>query len=268
VDRPLADLTVGVFGLGEAGSEIAADLARLGARVVGFDPADVDTPHGVRRVAEPATAVTGADVIVAVTAAADAPTALAQALDAMSPAAIYADLATASAELKRTLAGTAAAGDLRFVDVALMSTVPGKGVFTPQLAAGPGAEHYVGLLAPAGVPVAVAGDEAGDAATRKLLRSVAVKGVAAVLIESMRAADAAGLGGEVWGNLVEQLTGMDEAFLRRLVTGTGTHARRRLHEMEAARDLLLDLGVDPVLTAATVEHLGRVLVVGVPPLPE
>ena len=74
--------------------------------------------------------------------------------------------------------------------------------------------RYVGLLAAVGVPAEVAGSEAGDAATRKLLRSVAIKGVAAAVLEAVRAAEAAGLLDETWHNLAQQFTAMDEAFLR------------------------------------------------------
>jgi 3-hydroxyisobutyrate dehydrogenase-like beta-hydroxyacid dehydrogenase len=262
----LAGRKVAVFGLGEAGAAIAADLVRVGADVAGFDPADVRTPDGVRRVGEPTEAVARADLVLAVTPAADAPAALKQGLDAIAPSVVYADLSTASPDLKRQLAGAAPA-TMRFVDVALMSPVAGKGLFTPQLASGPGAVRYAGLLAEVGVPVEVAGSEAGDAATRKLLRSVAVKGFAAAVIEAVRAAEAAGLLDETWHNLVQQFTAIDEAFLRRMIDGTATHALRRLHEMEAAGEMLEHLGVDPVVTRATVESLRRVPSEGVTTLP-
>lgn len=266
-DRPVAGLTVAVFGLGEAGGEIATDLAAAGASVTGYDPADVPDPQGVRRVTEPRAAVADADLVMAVTASADAPAALAQALDAIPEGAVYADLATASAGTKRDLAATAAERQLAFVDVALMSTVPGKGLQTPALVSGPGAARYAELLTPAGGCIEVVGDEAGLAATRKLLRSVVLKGFAALLIESLRAAEAAGLAEETWANLVDQFTEADGDFLTRMVLGTDTHALRRLHEMEATAELLHDLGVDPVMTAATVESLRRAVRNGVPPPP-
>jgi 3-hydroxyisobutyrate dehydrogenase-like beta-hydroxyacid dehydrogenase len=98
---------------------------------------------------------------------------------------------------------------------------------------------------------------AGEAAARKLLRSIVMKGVAAVLIESMDAADEAGKIEWFWGHIVEALAGLDESMLRRLVFDTAPHARRRIDEMEAARDLLVDLGISPTMTTATVAHLRR-----------
>lgn len=251
-------MRVAVFGLGEAGALYAADLVEAGADVHGFDPAPVDTPPGVLRHEHPDTAVADAAVIMAFTAAADASTAIAQALDAIPPPAIYADCATGSSSLKERLAATAADAGFAFVDVALMAPVPGSGIRTPALASGSGAARFATLMAPLGMTVTDDGPQAGRAAARKLLRSVVMKGMAALIIESMEAADAAGLVEETWTNVVAQFTAADEAFVRRLVEGTAPHATRRLHEMEATAELLADLGVDPVMTRATVESLRRI----------
>jgi 3-hydroxyisobutyrate dehydrogenase-like beta-hydroxyacid dehydrogenase len=247
-----------VFGFGEAGSPIAGDLAVAGVEVHGYDPADVATPPGVKRHDDPRAAVAGADLVLGITTAADAATALTQALDAIPGGAVYADLATASAGLQRRLAAIAADAGLGFTDVALMSPVPGTGLRTPALASGPSARAFVATMAPLGMPVEHAGDESGMAATRKLLRSVVMKGLAAVVIESMLAAEAAGLTDETWDNIVGQLSEADDALIRRLVTGTGDHAARRLHEMEATAELLTDLGVEPTMTRATVAQLQHV----------
>ena len=256
---------VAVFGLGEAGSLFAADLVAAGASVRGYDPADVATPDGVERCADPSAAVADADIVLALVSAADAVTAATQALAAIPDGAVYADLGTGSAGLKRGLAAVLEPR-VRFVDVAMMTTVPGHGVAVPSLAAGAAADRYVGLMAPLGAVVDAIGPEPGVAATRKLLRSVVIKGLAGVVIEAMRAAHAAGEAEYVWGNIVDQLTVADETFIRRLVEGTGVHHVRRLHEMEASADLLRELGVDPVMTDATVEHLRRIADHGIPPL--
>ena len=257
-----------MFGLGEAGSLFAADLAAEGHRVTAFDPADVPTPVGVERSDDPRDAVAGTDLVIALTSAADARTALTQALADIPDGALYADLSTSGADLEAELARRAAERGLLFTDVALMAVVPGKGLRTPALASGPGADRYVELMAPMGAPVESIGGGAGDASTRKLLRSVMMKGLAALVIEAMRAADQAGQAEWLWGNLTSQIEAADGALLRRLVEGTGLHSERRLHEMEASRDLLRSLGVDPVMTRSTVESLRRVPTEGVPELPE
>jgi len=251
-------MRITLFGLGEAGGAIAADLAAAGVDVHGFDPADVATPAGVRRHDSPQSAVACSELVLAVTAAADAPLALAQASGAFPAGIVYADLATGTAGLKQRLAAGAATAGVRFADVALMAPVPGKGLRTPALVSGSGAGAFVEMMAPLGMPVESAGPTAGAAATRKLLRSVVIKGLTALLVESMEAAHAAGFADETWDNLVEQFTAADGALLRRLVEGTAPHALRRLHEMEASVSLLEELGVDPVMTRSTVESLRRI----------
>lgn len=263
----LAGLTVGFFGLGEAGSLISADLAAAGAIVAGYDPAPVGTPEDVRRVTDPRSAVEGADLVMAATAAADAMHALVQALEEIPAGAVYADLATASPTRKQHLAAVAATRSLAFADVALMAMVPGNGLYGASLVSGPGAARYAAMLAPAGVPTEVVGEEPGTAATRKLLRSVVMKGVPALMIESLRAAEVAGLAPETWDNLIGQISSADERFIRTLLEGTATHSARRTAEMEAAIELLESLGVDPVMTRATTERHRRMPAEGLPELP-
>lgn len=257
-------LAVTVFGLGEAGSLIARDLAEAGAQVQAYDPADVDTPDGVTRHAEPGPAVKGSTLVLAVTAASDAQKAIAQAWDEMKRGTVYADLSTAPPGLKEDLADTAALRGLPFADVALMGTVPGNGLGTPALASGPGAERYAELVNDLGGTVKVIGDRPGDAAGRKLLRSVVTKGLTTTLIESLEAAEAHGDHEWLWAHLVELLTSTDETLLRRLLEGTPKHIDRRIVEMESAQSFLESLGVRPTMTAATVERLRRVRTDGMP----
>jgi 3-hydroxyisobutyrate dehydrogenase-like beta-hydroxyacid dehydrogenase len=119
-----------------------------------------------------------------------------------------------------------------------------------------------------GVPVEAVGDRAGDASTRKLLRSVVMKGLAAVLVEAIDAADAADLSAWLWSDISAEITAADEALLTRLVRGTGVHAVRRIDEMEAAVALLESLDVEPIMTRATVDGLRRAAADGVPEVPQ
>ena len=258
---------VAVFGLGEAGSLIAADLVAAGVGVRAYDPAEVATPAGIERVASPLEAVNGAATVLALTGGADALQALRQALSDIAPGPLYADFSTNAAATKVELGRLAAAGKLDFVDVALMAVVPGKGLQTPTLASGPGARRWAQLLMPLGMPVQVVSAVPGDAATRKLLRSVMMKGLAAVVIEAMRAGEAAGCAEWLWGNLSAEISAADTELLGRLVAGTAPHAARRLHEMQCVRDLLHELGVRPVMTEATVESLKQVPGQGLPGIP-
>jgi hypothetical protein len=67
--------------------------------------------------------------------------------------------------------------------------------------------------------------------------------------------------------MARQLSAADGPLLARLVAGTKTHAERRLHEMEASRELLEELGVPPVMTRSTVESLRRIRDEKLPDIP-
>ena len=259
-------MKVAVLGLGEAGSAIAADLARAGEEVRGYDPHPVATPAGVQRFNEAGPAVAGCSLVLAVTAASRASEALARVLENLDQGCVYADLSTGSPGLKEALAAEVARRQVGFADVALMAPVPGRGLGTPALAAGSGAETYASLINARGGQVEVVGERAGAAAARKLLRSVVMKGLAALLMESTEAASRYGEGEWFWSHLIDQLGSIDEALVERLLSATALHAPRRLEEMEAAQDLLTELGVPATMTAATIAHLRR-LVAETKPLP-
>lgn len=250
--------TIAVLGLGEAGAALASDLAEAVGDVTGYDPAPTETPDGVVRHDDPASAVAGARLVIAVTPASGAVAALESVLGALPRGVIYADLSTSAPRLKRQLATKAAAAGVGFVDVALMAPVPGNGVRTPALAAGPTADAFAARMRPLGMPVEVVGPDAGQAATRKLLRSVVMKGLAQLLIEAMAAAESAGLAVETWEQLVAQLASVDEALVRRLVVGTPQHARRRIEELEATIELLGELGTDATMSQATAARLHQI----------
>jgi 3-hydroxyisobutyrate dehydrogenase len=256
-----------VLGLGEAGSLFASDLATAGHAVSAYDPGEVPTPDGVVRCSDIAEATGTADIVLVITPSTTTTQVVGETLDAVPSAALVADLSTSAPADKAQRAEEAAAHGLPFVDVALMTPVPGLGLRTPSLASGSGAERYAALMGSLGVPVETVSRTAGDASTRKLLRSVTMKGLAAIVIEAVRAAERAGVAQWLWDDLVAELEAADARLLERLLRGTGVHAERRVHEMEASAALLASLGVDPVMTRATVEALRHAARHGVPDVP-
>ena len=235
-----------MLGLGEAGGRIAADLVAAGVAVRGFDPEVASVPEGVTRTDDAPSAVAGGSLVLAATTGAAAIAAAESVLPALGEGAVYADMNTAAPALKRELAALVEGSGARFADIGLLGPV--RGVGTPALASGGGAVAFAELMAPLGMPVEVVSDRAGDAAEMKLLRSVFMKGLAGSVIESLEAARAAGH--EEWlEHEIAEIIG--EPFMRRLLEGSERHAARRVDEMEAACELLLDLGVEPRIARAS-----------------
>ncbi len=241
-------MRVAVLGLGEAGSRLAADLRAAGVDVAGYDPDPSRAAAGTTAGVE--SAVTGSEVVLSVNSGAVAADVAAAALPALGPDAVYADLNTAGPPLKRRLAALVGPG--RFADVALLGPVPARGLRTPALASGGSADTFARAFGALGMPVDVVSATAGDAAELKLLRSVFMKGLAAAAVESHTAAAAAGHA--EW--LDEQVAAViGRPLLERLLEGSNRHAARRVDEMEAAKALLLELGVEPRIVDASARLL-------------
>jgi 3-hydroxyisobutyrate dehydrogenase-like beta-hydroxyacid dehydrogenase len=244
---------VAVLGLGEAGAAISRDLLASGVTVRGFDPL-VGGPDGIIETGSDAEACQGADLVLSLTTAREAEAAFRDAAPGLAPATLFADLNTSSAGLKLRLAAMAEQRRVAFADVAMMSPVPGRGIRTPMLVSGPAAADIAAALNSLGGRAEVLPGPAGAAASRKLVRSVFYKGMAAAVVESLRAARAAGCEGWLRQNIAEDL---GTAMLDRLEQGSITHAVRRADEMAAASELLAELGVPARIAAASRDWLGQ-----------
>jgi 3-hydroxyisobutyrate dehydrogenase-like beta-hydroxyacid dehydrogenase len=244
-------LVIGMLGLGEAGGTIAADLRSAGVVVRGYDPLPETQPD----VPEAALVAAEADVVLSLTTAAEALAAARSVLAALRRGQVYADANTSAAALKRELAALVAPTGAEFADVALMAPVPGRGVRTPAVASGPGAAAFATHLGPLGMPITILDGPPGTAATRKLLRSVAWKGVAGVVNEALAAGRAAGAEEWMRGELLDLFRTSDDEALTRMEQGSRRHARRRAQEMAEVAALLDELGVTPHVADAARRQL-------------
>jgi 3-hydroxyisobutyrate dehydrogenase-like beta-hydroxyacid dehydrogenase len=250
---------VAVLGLGEAGASLATGLAARGIRVLGFDPDPARFAEGARRVETAAEAVAAAEVVLSVNAQSVAVSVAAGVAPALRARQLFADLNTASAEVKRAVAAAVRPSGALFADVALLAPVPGHGLATPCLASGDGAGRFADVFGALGMPVEAIGDEPGAASTRKLLRSIFMKGLAASVVESLQAAAAAGCEPWLRADIVATLEAADAALVERLVEGSRVHAARRVDEMEAAAALERELGLEPHVAEAAAAVLRRLL---------
>lgn len=248
-------LTVAVLGLGEAGSIYAADLVDCGVAVTAADPVVPAAPSGVTLAGCVAEAVRGAGLVLSLVGGRAAEAALEEALPAMAPAAIYADLNTAAPDDKRRLAQLAQQHGIVFVDVAILAPVPRARLRTPLVLSGAGSDALLPVLSGWGIPAGSVGSEAGVAAGLKLLRSVFMKGLAATIFESVTAARAVGAEEWVIDQIASELGPSGHALVERILAGTPVHAARREAEMSDARRFLDTLGAAHPITDGTIEWL-------------
>jgi 3-hydroxyisobutyrate dehydrogenase-like beta-hydroxyacid dehydrogenase len=166
-------------------------LVAAGAEVFGFDP-KVPAPEGVWQGRDETDAVREADLVLSLTTAEHAEAAVLAALPAVQRGTVWAEANTAGPSLKQRLADQLDLSGVGLVDVAIMAPVPPTGLRTPMLASGPAAELFAGVMADLGVSIDVVDGPVGAASSRKLLRSVVYKGLAAAVTEATAAAGAAG----------------------------------------------------------------------------
>ena len=248
-------MRVAVLGLGEAGRIYAVELAELGSIVVATDPLVNSAPPGVSLAPDIPAAVGEAEIVLSLVGGGAAASALDTALPAMQPEGVYADLNTLAPDEKRRLAARAAERGIPFVDVAVLAPVPRAGLRTPLALSGTGTERLRSFLELLQVPTTDAGADAGGAAGLKLLRSVFMKGLAALIFEAVTAAREAGAEEWVTGQIASELGPDGDALVQRLLEGTPAHAVRREAEMRDARAFLETLGAAHPMTDGTIAWL-------------
>ena len=268
------DLRLGFIGFGETASRFAQDLAQAGlANIVAFSPsaADAAPDHPLRAKAAQAgielvptirEVCRRSNVVIALTPGKLALPVLRKAKRHLTADHLYVDATTASVK-DMEKAAHMLEGGAAFVDAAVMDPVPMNGIKVLTVISGPHAERFRALLAPYGMNLQVVGDKAGAASAMKLLRSVCMKGLAALLLESLEAAQRYGITEVLAADMARFINGRPfEDVMKRFVCGTAIHAGRRIHEVSESLVLLKSLGASTRMTRGTREMLQSIADMG------
>ncbi len=250
-------MIISILGIGEAGGTLARDLIAEGIQVRGWDPAPRNLPEGLDFASSNPEAVSGADIILSVNWASVAIEVAKEVAPMLKPSQLYADLNTAAPQLKRDIAPIIEKTGALFVDAALMDPVPPKGLRTQVYASGNGAEKFSQKMIPLGMPVTYLDHEAGNAATHKLVRSIMYKGVAAVIVECLEAAEKLNMTEYAREQMLKII--YDEPMIDRFVSGSIKHAKRRMDEMKAVVEMLDSIGVSAFTSQASVDRLNELM---------
>lgn len=253
------------IGFGEAGPHIGRGMLGAGATsmaaydLLAADPAARDAwiakaeSFGAKACTTPAAAVGDADLILSTVTSERALEAAESAAAHLRQGQLYLDL-NSCAPGKKVKAAKAVEGlsAARYVDVAVMDTVPGRDHLVPMLLAGAAAEAAAETLRGLGMTVEVVGDTVGQASTIKMARSVFMKGIEAILCESLVAADRAGVADRVLDSIQKTFPGLDWRAVATYHMGRmAVHGRRRAIEMDSVADTLRDLDLEPSTTLGT-----------------
>ena len=255
---------IAMVGFGEAGSILGAELAASGREVVTYDIL-LDTPASRGPMLEKArlarvrtadslnAAVKDADLVISAVTAASSAEVAAQACKAMRAGQIFLDINSCSPGTKRSNAQAVQSSGADYVEAAVMAPVPPQRLKVPMLLGGRRAAELAPVLGSLGMNATFISNEIGVASAVKMCRSVVIKGLEALAIESMLAARRFGAEKEVLASLQGTFPGMgwEDKLPDYLISRVAEHGRRRAAEMREVAHTLEGVGVEPTMALAT-----------------
>jgi 3-hydroxyisobutyrate dehydrogenase-like beta-hydroxyacid dehydrogenase len=202
----------------------------------------------------PAEAVAGADLVVSVVTADQAHVAALSVADHLAPNTLFLDCNSCAPQVKVKSAARIDAANGRYVDVAVMAPVHPRLHRTPLLIGGPNAEVAAPVLAALGMAAEIQAGPVGAASSIKMVRSIMIKGLEALVCECVLSGRLAGVDDIVLATLEDTFPGFDwpkrSAYMLERVM---THGIRRAAEMREVALTVDLLGLDGRMARATVD---------------
>lgn len=257
------DIGLGIVGYGEVGRIFAAGLRERGLHDISAwdlrfaDPAQRDGPlaHaravGVRAVDGVAALCAGRQLILSAVTASNT-LAVAEAVARhIAPHTVFLDLNSASPGTKQRAAALIDAAGGCYVEAGVMTSVPPYGIRVPMLLGGPQAARLQPVLAAWGMDAQVASEHIGVASATKMCRSVMIKGLEALVIESYATARHYGVAEAMIATLQETFPGIDWAKQGGYFFGrVAQHGQRRAEEMREVANTVAEAGFEPFMARA------------------
>lgn len=256
---------IGMIGYGEVGKTFCAGLRGQVAAVSAWDLHFVDLTAGDAQRAHARAAGVGdrdsmaqlcaeADLLISAVTASNTLAVAEQAALHLRPGTLFLDLNSASPGTKQQAAALIDAAGGRYVEAGVMTSVPPHGIRVPMLLGGPAAAALAPVLSAWGMHASVVSDQLGVASAIKMCRSVMIKGLEALVIESYTTARAYGVEDHMLPTLQETFPGIDwpevgAYFFSRVVQ----HGKRRAEEMRESAQTVREAGFAPFMTAAIAE---------------
>ncbi len=260
-------MRVGFIGFGEAGRAFQRSLAGHDSSLsfVGYDLLlDSEGPEGDCRAAmahagvevadTPEAMVRDADWIISAVTADQSRNAAQSVAPFVRPGQVFFDINSVSPNTKRASAKLVAAGGAGYIDMAVMAPVHPREHRTPVLIAGAVDGQTAERLRALDFQYEVVGDEVGGATAVKMVRSLFVKGLEALTVETLLAANASGCLPEIRDSLAKSYAGLGwPDFAHYEFERVLKHGIRRAAEMRECAVTLDELGLHGGLAGAIAE---------------
>ncbi len=258
---------IALVGFGEAGGILGRDLAQQGIEVSFFDillrskkarPAMLAKAQasGVHANETLRDCVRNAELVISAVTASSAASVAKEAASLLKPGQIFLDINSVSPETKRQEARHFEKSKGHFVEAAVMAPVPPQRIKVPMLLGGKCAAELAPHLQATGMNATAVSDQIGVASAIKMCRSVMIKGLEALAIESLFAARRYGAEEAVLASLDATYPSMGwrDKLPDYLISRVAEHGRRRAAEMREAALAVADVGMDPLLAERTAER--------------
>lgn len=249
---------IAIVGFGEVGGIFAQDLAAAGAEIAAFDTAPAAQARAAAAgIAAPdvATACCDASIVFVCVTAGSVLDAMRSLQGSVGHAPLVVDVNSVSPGTKQEAASIIARAGGRYVEAAVMASVPPKRLRTPMLLGGSDAAAFAEATAALGMDLTVFAPDIGRASSVKMCRSVMIKGLEALTTECMLAARHYGVEQDVLRTMGDTLPHPDWPDLARYVISRALiHGKRRAEEMREVARTVEDAGVEPLLSRAIAER--------------
>lgn len=254
---------LGIVGYGEVGRIFAAGLRARGVNDIVvwdlkfIDPATSTQPlahaqaAGVHAADGVAALCTGRQLIVSAVTASNTLAVAEAVADHIAPGTLFLDLNSASPGTKQQAAAVIEARGGRYVEAGVMTSVPPYGIAVPMLLGGPHAAALAPVLQAWGMDATPVSEQLGVASAIKMCRSIMIKGLEALVIESYAAARQYGVEDHVLPTLAETFPSIDwHAQGRYFFSRVVQHGQRRAEEMRESARTVQEAGMAPLMALA------------------
>ena len=255
---------IGLIGHGEVGKTFTSGLkdkpgvTAMGAWDLKFADAatrefelDQCSLHGVTAHGSMRELCEASDLVISAVTASNALAVAQDAAQFIRAGSVFLDLNSASPGTKQQAAALIDARGADYVEAGVMTSVPPYGIRVPMLLGGLQAAPLATLLDGWGMDARAVSEKLGVASAIKMCRSVMIKGLEALVIESYATARKYGVEDHVLPTLQETFPSIDWQqqggyFFSRVVQ----HGKRRAEEMREAANTVQEAGFQPFMAAA------------------
>jgi 3-hydroxyisobutyrate dehydrogenase-like beta-hydroxyacid dehydrogenase len=258
---------VGLIGLGEVGQVLASDLNRNGGvDLCAWDclfPREDSEPRRaaatlpfVAMASSMAEAVRTRAIVISAVTAGECRAAALEAAAALAPGTYFLDLNSVSPRSKVEAARAIESAGGRYVEAAVMSPIAPHRIASPVWLGGPHAGEFLPLAQSLGFTgAAVYSATIGEASAAKMCRSVIIKGMEALLGESLLTARRHGVEDAVLASLQDLFPVGDwHKLARYMISRSLRHGRRRAEEMREAARTVAEAGLEPWMSRGCAER--------------